>query len=92
MKICLLTGALLLILEITGGQVPDDSGARNNLVGLGRDGTGNGLENYILWNYLKDKQMERQMQQQRDLFPELQRKRSGWKQCAFNAVSCFGRK
>ncbi|CAN8001117.1 unnamed protein product [Ixodes hexagonus] len=94
MKIFVLAGALLLVLGLTGAQVADENGVRSNVVALGA-GSGNGisLEN-MLWNYFMAKQMSRQAQLQRDgdITPELQRKRSGWKQCSFNAVSCFGRK
>lgn len=74
-------------------QVADESGVRNSGVGLGTGGNGISLEN-MLWNYFMAKQMSRQAQLQRDgeIPTELQRKRSGWKQCSFNAVSCFGRK
>lgn len=93
MKIFVLTGAFLLVFGLTGAQVADESGVRSNGVALGAAGNGISLEN-MLWNYFMAKQMSRQAQLQRDgeMTPELQRKRSGWKQCSFNAVSCFGRK
>ncbi|CAH0753099.1 unnamed protein product [Bemisia tabaci] len=42
-----------------------------------------------LINYLFAKQIANRLRSQMDV-TELQRKRSYWKQCAFNAVSCFG--
>ncbi|XP_022246106.1 prohormone-1-like isoform X2 [Limulus polyphemus] len=44
-----------------------------------------------LINYLFARQMMRRLNNNLDT-SDLQRKRSYWKQCAFNAVSCFGRK
>ncbi|KAB7503075.1 Prohormone-1 [Armadillidium nasatum] len=44
-----------------------------------------------LLNYLFAKQMIERLSNGRDI-SELQQKRSYWKQCAFNAVSCFGRR
>ncbi|XP_075746851.1 uncharacterized protein LOC142804140 isoform X1 [Rhipicephalus microplus] len=82
-------------------SVADESGLRGSAVGLGTGGMGGGamasggLEN-LLWNYLMAKQMARQMQREQvdqpPAVPDFQRKRSGWKQCSFNAVSCFGRR
>ncbi|XP_043270545.1 prohormone-1-like [Venturia canescens] len=43
-----------------------------------------------LINYLFTKQMVQRLRSQMDI-GDLQRKRSYWKQCAFNAVSCFGK-
>ncbi|XP_078046179.1 prohormone-1 [Augochlora pura] len=43
-----------------------------------------------LINYLFRKQIEKRLRSQLDV-TDLQRKRSYWKQCAFNAVSCFGK-
>ncbi|XP_064459347.1 prohormone-1-like [Ornithodoros turicata] len=58
----------------------------------GNPGSSGNLDNLLL-NYLFAKQMARRVQQ-RDLEQSMdfQRKRSGWRQCAFNAVSCFGRR
>ncbi|GFG28745.1 hypothetical protein Cfor_02992 [Coptotermes formosanus] len=42
-----------------------------------------------LINYLFAKQVVNRLRSQMDV-TDLQRKRSYWKQCAFNAVSCFG--
>jgi hypothetical protein len=42
-----------------------------------------------LMNYLFAKQIVNRLRNQLDV-TDLQRKRSYWKQCAFNAVSCFG--
>ncbi|XP_076315562.1 prohormone-1-like [Tachypleus tridentatus] len=44
-----------------------------------------------LLNYLFARQMVHRLRNNLDV-RDLQRKRSYWKQCAFNAVSCFGRK
>ncbi|XP_063975701.1 prohormone-1-like [Diachasmimorpha longicaudata] len=43
-----------------------------------------------LINYLFTKQMVKRLHNQIDI-GDLQRKRTYWKQCAFNAVSCFGK-
>ena len=43
-----------------------------------------------LINYLFTKQIVKRLRSQLDI-GDLQRKRSYWKQCAFNAVSCFGK-
>ncbi|XP_037090556.1 prohormone-1-like [Pollicipes pollicipes] len=42
-----------------------------------------------LLNYLYARQMLRRLRKNLDV-SELQQKRSYWKQCSFNAVSCFG--
>ncbi|XP_035227281.1 prohormone-1-like isoform X2 [Stegodyphus dumicola] len=44
-----------------------------------------------LLNYLFARQMFNRIRNNVDV-TDLQRKRSYWKQCAFNAVSCFGKK
>nr|WPR17728.1 allatostatin C [Penaeus vannamei] len=44
-----------------------------------------------LINYLFAKQMVERLRNNADV-RDLQRKRSYWKQCAFNAVSCFGKR
>ncbi|XP_076358883.1 prohormone-1-like [Tachypleus tridentatus] len=54
---------------------------------LNDDGT---LDTALI-NYLFARQMIRRLSKNLDI-SDLQRKRSYWKQCAFNAVSCFGRK
>ncbi|GFV44922.1 prohormone-1 [Trichonephila clavipes] len=48
------------------------------------------LDNALL-NYLFARQMVNRLRNNMDV-TDLQRKRSYWKQCAFNAVSCFGKK
>lgn len=45
----------------------------------------------MLLNYLYAKQVVERLRNSQDI-TDLQRKRSYWKQCAFNAVSCFGKK
>ncbi|XP_042220076.1 prohormone-1-like [Homarus americanus] len=45
----------------------------------------------VLINYLFAKQMVERLRNNADI-KDLQRKRSYWKQCAFNAVSCFGKR
>ncbi|XP_042897128.1 prohormone-1-like [Parasteatoda tepidariorum] len=44
-----------------------------------------------LLNFLFARQMVNRLRNNLDV-NDLQRKRSYWKQCAFNAVSCFGKK
>nr|ATQ64325.1 C-type allatostatin [Megabalanus volcano] len=48
-----------------------------------------GTAETALLNYLYARQMLRRLSNNLDV-TELQRKRSYWKQCSFNAVSCFG--
>ncbi|XP_043197601.1 prohormone-1-like [Amphibalanus amphitrite] len=48
-----------------------------------------GTAETALLNYLYARQMLRRLSSNLDV-TELQRKRSYWKQCSFNAVSCFG--
>lgn len=43
-----------------------------------------------LINYLFTKQIVNRLRNQLDI-DDLLRKRNFWKQCAFNAVSCFGK-
>ncbi|XP_037090347.1 prohormone-1-like [Pollicipes pollicipes] len=48
-----------------------------------------GTAETALLNYLYARQMLRRLRKNLDV-SELQQKRSYWKQCSFNAVSCFG--
>lgn len=50
-----------------------------------------GTVDNALMNYLFARQMVNRLRNNLDV-NDLQRKRSYWKQCAFNAVSCFGKK
>uniref|UniRef100_A0A8D9BI26 Prohormone-1 n=1 Tax=Cacopsylla melanoneura TaxID=428564 RepID=A0A8D9BI26_9HEMI len=50
-----------------------------------------GIDNQMI-NYLVAQQLFSKLRNQMAAANDLQRKRSYWKQCAFNAVSCFGRK
>ncbi|KAF7399684.1 hypothetical protein HZH68_008276 [Vespula germanica] len=43
-----------------------------------------------IFNYLFTKQIIKRLRNQLEI-GDLHRKRSYWKQCAFNAVSCFGK-
>ncbi|KAK8385055.1 hypothetical protein O3P69_012087 [Scylla paramamosain] len=45
-----------------------------------------------LINYLFAKQLVQRLRSPSEVSRESQRKRSYWKQCAFNAVSCFGKR
>ncbi|XP_033342821.1 prohormone-1 isoform X2 [Megalopta genalis] len=49
----------------------------------------NSVEKALI-SYLFRKEIEKRLRNQLDA-TDLQRKRSYWKQCAFNAVSCFGK-
>ncbi|KAK8385054.1 hypothetical protein O3P69_012087 [Scylla paramamosain] len=58
---------------------------------------GNNLEedgslDAALINYLFAKQLVQRLRSPSEVSRESQRKRSYWKQCAFNAVSCFGKR
>ncbi|XP_015592995.1 prohormone-1-like [Cephus cinctus] len=65
---------------------PDKERFLNELDLVDDDG---GIETALI-NYLFTKQVVKRLRNQMDL-GDLQRKRSYWKQCAFNAVSCFGK-
>lgn len=101
-NIVFVTACVLLFLTATScAELADENGLRGSSVGLSNIGMGGGapvasrgLEN-LLWNYLVARNMARQMQRDEvveQAVPDFQRKRSGWKQCSFNAVSCFGRR
>ncbi|XP_059472863.1 allatostatin C-like [Neocloeon triangulifer] len=65
---------------------PEQKDRLSNTLELGDD---DGSVETALMNYLFAKQIVSRLRNQLDV-TDLQRKRSYWKQCAFNAVSCFG--
>ncbi|XP_065331519.1 allatostatin C-like [Cloeon dipterum] len=65
---------------------PEQKEVLSNTLDLGED---DGSVETALMNYLFAKQIVSRLRRQLDV-TDLQRKRSYWKQCAFNAVSCFG--
>ncbi|XP_046994941.1 prohormone-1-like [Schistocerca americana] len=69
------------------GQQPSDKARLLNELDLVDD---DGSIETALINYLFAKQVVNRLRAQMDV-SDLQRKRSYWKQCAFNAVSCFGK-
>ncbi|XP_069690724.1 prohormone-1-like [Periplaneta americana] len=70
----------------TLGQPGDKDRLLNELDLVDDDGS---VETALI-NYLFAKQVVNRLRSQMDV-SDLQRKRSYWKQCAFNAVSCFGK-
>jgi hypothetical protein len=78
-----LVGCVLLI-KVQGDAVLENRGFVLQLV----DDDGS-IETALI-NYLFAKQVVNRLRSQMDV-TDLQRKRSYWKQCAFNAVSCFGK-
>lgn len=81
--------ALLLVLLLArtlAAQPADKERLMNELDLVDDDGS---IETALM-NYLFAKQVVNRLRSQVDV-SDLQRKRSYWKQCAFNAVSCFGK-
>lgn len=85
--------ALLLLLAALGcaagknlGSPADKERLLSELDLVDDDGS---IETALI-NYLFAKQVVNRLRSQMDV-SDLQRKRSYWKQCAFNAVSCFGK-
>ncbi|XP_033210023.1 allatostatin C-like [Belonocnema kinseyi] len=75
-------GVILIALVHWSAEYPtDDKEGLQNEIESYED---NGPEDALLYKLLK--RLSTQM-----VVRELQRKRSYWKQCAFNAVSCFGK-
>ncbi|XP_054286451.1 prohormone-1-like [Macrosteles quadrilineatus] len=77
---------LSLALEETLGQPVEKERFVNDLDLVDDDGS---VETALM-NYLFAKQVVNRLRNQMNV-QDLQRKRSYWKQCAFNAVSCFGK-
>ncbi|XP_050739435.1 uncharacterized protein LOC127009943 [Eriocheir sinensis] len=69
-------------------QPPQGYEPYGNTQALDEDGT---LDT-ALANYLFAKQLLQRLRTPSEVSRETQRKRSYWKQCAFNAVSCFGKR
>lgn len=78
--------ALSALIAASSKTLPEDEHGHNFSL-IDDDGS---LDTALI-NYLFARQMVRRLQSSIDV-SDLQRKRSYWKQCAFNAVSCFGRK
>ncbi|KAG8194921.1 hypothetical protein JTE90_021382 [Oedothorax gibbosus] len=90
MRICSLLVASLLLVSFTPAKaMPQQEKvySPSQLDVADNDGS---PDNALL-NYLFARQMVRRLRSNMDV-SDLQRKRSYWKQCAFNAVSCFGKK
>nr|AZK31378.1 neuropeptide precursor [Nezara viridula] len=77
----------LLLVKSLAAQPADKERLMNELDKLVDD---DGSIETALMNYLFAKQVVNRLRSQVDV-SDLQRKRSYWKQCAFNAVSCFGK-
>ncbi|KAK2581837.1 hypothetical protein KPH14_002303 [Odynerus spinipes] len=82
-----LTMFLIVLIGLTAALPTPDKDALLSDVDLVDD---DGSINAALINYLFTKQIVKRLRNQLDI-SDLQRKRSYWKQCAFNAVSCFGK-
>nr|BAV78790.1 allatostatin C [Plautia stali] len=76
----------LLLVKSLAAQPADKERLMNELDLVDDDGS---IETALM-NYLFAKQVVNRLRSQVDV-SDLQRKRSYWKQCAFNAVSCFGK-
>ncbi|XP_012222697.1 allatostatin C [Linepithema humile] len=81
---------MLFILVEWSGAMPtidkDKERLMNSVDLIDDDGS---IETALI-NYLFTKQIVKRLRNQLDI-GDLLRKRSYWKQCAFNAVSCFGK-
>lgn len=82
----LLTVLLMLLVHLSVGLPTDKERLLNEVDLVDDDGS---IETALI-NYLFTKQIVKRLRDQLDI-GDLQRKRSYWKQCAFNAVSCFGK-
>ncbi|KAG7205217.1 hypothetical protein KM043_018302 [Ampulex compressa] len=78
---------IMVVLAEWSSALPADKERLLNEVDLVDD---DGSIETALINYLFTKQIVKRLRNQLDI-ADLQRKRSYWKQCAFNAVSCFGK-
>ncbi|XP_021931836.1 prohormone-1-like [Zootermopsis nevadensis] len=80
----------MMTLSCAVGKTLDQPGEKDRLISeldlVDDDGS---IETALI-NYLFAKQVVNRLRSQMDV-SDLQRKRSYWKQCAFNAVSCFGK-
>ncbi|XP_069938730.1 prohormone-1-like [Cherax quadricarinatus] len=89
--------ALVAVSQVSGKALPDQSSQAYPEPQHMLDPYGNhlvdddGSLDAALINYLFAKQMVERLRNNADI-KDLQRKRSYWKQCAFNAVSCFGKR
>ncbi|XP_012282568.1 prohormone-1 [Orussus abietinus] len=82
-----LTMVLVALLGLSSGlPTPDKQRFINDLDLVDDDGS---IETALI-NYLFTKQLVQRLHNRMDI-GDLQRKRSYWRQCAFNAVSCFGK-
>lgn len=82
-----LTVSLILFIGLTEALPTPEKDVLLNDVDLVDD---DGSIDAALINYLFTKQIVKRLRNQLDI-GDLRRKRSYWKQCAFNAVSCFGK-
>ncbi|XP_069186630.1 prohormone-1-like isoform X2 [Procambarus clarkii] len=84
--------ALVAVTQVSAKALPDQSPQPypepQRMLDLVDD---DGSLDAALINYLFAKQMVERLRNNADI-KDLQRKRSYWKQCAFNAVSCFGKR
>ncbi|XP_015182149.1 PREDICTED: prohormone-1-like [Polistes dominula] len=82
----ILTLFFTILIDWTTALPTPDKDMLNEVDLVDEDGT----IDAALINYLFTKQIVQRLRNQLDI-GDLQRKRSYWKQCAFNAVSCFGK-
>ncbi|XP_071513672.1 prohormone-1-like [Panulirus ornatus] len=95
--VILMMVALAAVCSVSAKALPDQEGQGFPQTQQMLDPYGNhlidddGSLDAVLINYLFAKQMVERLRNNNDV-KDLQRKRSYWKQCAFNAVSCFGKR
>ncbi|XP_058794613.1 prohormone-1-like [Phymastichus coffea] len=94
LRIVVCTAVALIVLvdwstTLPTGEVGDKEGLMNQLNMIGDDEQAQ-VERDLL-NYLVGRRFVKRLRTQADV-DDLQRKRNYWRQCAFNAVSCFGKK
>ncbi|KAL6266949.1 allatostatin C-like [Pogonomyrmex barbatus] len=81
---------MLFILAEYSGAMPTTDKDKERLLNSVELMDDDGRVDTALMDYLLAKQIVKRFRNQLDI-GDLQRKRSYWKQCAFNAVSCFGK-
>uniref|UniRef100_A0ABD2XCI5 Allatostatin C n=1 Tax=Trichogramma kaykai TaxID=54128 RepID=A0ABD2XCI5_9HYME len=84
--------ALVVFIDWTAALPAGDKEALMNglnMVGGEDDGSSAAVERDLL-NFLVGRRFVKRLRSQADI-DDLQRKRNYWRQCAFNAVSCFGK-
>ncbi|XP_031783707.1 prohormone-1 isoform X1 [Nasonia vitripennis] len=90
LRIAVCTAVALVVLVDWSTALPaGDKEALMNGLNMMGDEEGAAVERDLL-NYLVGRRFVKRLRNQADV-DDLQRKRNYWRQCAFNAVSCFGK-